>query len=139
MAGCGIGARRNPLRRLSDTRGGAAWRGSAEELRQPPQVLRRCGEQHLVFRATEPAQPQPTELVDALHVGESDLHFLALAAGEPEGFGVGEGADVVAYVLVDVARDLAGDRRCALGLERADRAIVLARPLGKNASLIDDP
>ena len=46
---------------------------------------------------------------------------------------------MLAHILVDNARDLAGDRRRAPGLELADRAIVLACPIGKNASLVDDP
>ena len=76
--------------------------------------------------------------MDALHVREPHLHFLALAARDLEGFGVDERTHLIAHVLVDVARDLAGDRRCALGLQRADRAVGRARPVGKNAPLIDD-
>lgn len=71
-------------------------------------------------------------------MGEFRLHLLAFATRELEGFCVGERADVVTQVLIDVARDLSGDRRRASGLERAGRAIVLARPIGQNASLIDD-
>ena len=45
---------------------------------------------------------------------------------------------MLTHVFVDVARDLAGGRRCAPGLELADRAIVRARPIGENAPLIDN-
>jgi hypothetical protein len=65
------------------------------------------------------------------------LHLLALAAREREGLGVGERTHLIAHVLVDVARDLAGDGRRAPGLELADRAVARARPKGKDAPLIE--
>ena len=85
-----------------------------------------------------PRRRRRSNFEDALHVRKPHLYFLALAAGQLEGFGVGEGTYVLAHILVDVARDLAGDGHGAPGLELADRAIVRARPIGENAPLIDD-
>src|SRR5262245_2788122 len=88
--------------------------------------------------AAQASQVKAIEFEDALHVRKPHLYFLALAAGQLEGFGVGEGIYVLAHILVDAARDLAGDGRGAPGLGLADRAIVRARPRGENAPLIDD-
>jgi hypothetical protein len=41
------------------------WRGTAEELGKPPQILSRCGEQHLVPGAVQAAQPKPIEFEDS--------------------------------------------------------------------------
>ena len=67
------------------------------------------------------------------------LDFLALAARELEGFGIGEGAHPVAHILVDIARDLAGRSRRAFGFRLADAAIFCTRAIGENPALIDDP
>src|SRR5579864_5334879 len=64
------------LRRTSGCRD---WRWTAEELDEPPQVLRGCGEQDLVPGAAQAAQSKSIEPEDALHVGESHLDLLALA------------------------------------------------------------
>src|SRR6266498_2695196 len=53
--------------------------GTAEEVNEPPQVLRGCGEQHLVPRAAQASQSKPVEPEDALHVRKSHLDLLALA------------------------------------------------------------
>src|SRR5258708_6777048 len=55
-----------------------SW-GTAEQLDESPQVLRGCGEQHLVPRAAQASQSKAVEPEDALHVRESHLDFLALA------------------------------------------------------------
>lgn len=70
---------------------------------------------------------------------EPHLDFLAFAARDLEGIGIGERANLIAYVLVDIPRDLAGRGYSALGLECANGTIVLARPAGENAPLVDDP
>jgi len=103
-------------------------RRSAEELRQPPQVLRHRGEQHLVLRTRQAAQAQPIEPVDALHVGEPHLDLLGFPARALEGLGVGQGTHPIAHVLVDVAGDLACDRRRALALSsQMEQSFFLAR------------
>ena len=66
--------------RLGHSRvGDRLWR-SPDELGEPSQVLRRCGEQHFILRTTQVPQAQSVELVDALHVREPYLHFFALTA-----------------------------------------------------------
>jgi hypothetical protein len=57
--------------------------------------------------ATQAPQPQPVELQDALHVCKQHLDLLALSARLLEGLGVGQCADAIAHLLVDVSRDLA--------------------------------
>ena len=64
------------LQRASDC--DRRW-GTAEEVNEPPQVLRGCGEQHLVPRAAQASQSKPVEPEDALHVRKSHLDLLALA------------------------------------------------------------
>ena len=56
------------------------WWGTAEQLDEPPQVLRGCGEQHLVPDAAQASQSKPVEPEDALHVCKPHLDLLALAA-----------------------------------------------------------
>ena len=65
------------LRRTSNHR---QWRWTAKELDEPPQVLRGCGEQHLVPDAAQAAQSKSVEPEDALHMSKSHLDLLALAA-----------------------------------------------------------
>ncbi len=56
------------------------WRwGTAEDLNEPPQVLRGCGEQHFVPRAAQASQSKPVEPENALHMRKSHLNLLALA------------------------------------------------------------
>ena len=55
-------------------------RGTAEELDQPPQVLRRRSEQHLIPGTTQASQSKPVEPEDALHVRKPHLDLLALPA-----------------------------------------------------------
>ena len=54
--------------------------GTAEELNEPPQVLRGCGEQHLVPRAAQASQSKPVKPENALHMCKSHLHLFAFAA-----------------------------------------------------------
>jgi len=70
-------------------------------------------------------------------VGEGHFHLVALAARVLEAFRVGKRTHVIAHVPIDVARDLAGNRNGALLLQRANRAVLLARLVIDNASLID--
>jgi hypothetical protein len=71
-------------------------------------------------------------------VREPHLDFLTLTARLLEGFSVGESADVLSDVLINIARDFAGDCRGAARLEFAYRAIVRARPVRPYAALVDD-
>jgi hypothetical protein len=54
-----------------------------------------------------------------------------------EGFRAGQRANVITHILVEIAGDLAHDRRRALWLQRADRAVVLAGPVVDDVTLID--
>ena len=101
----------------------------AEQLGEPPQILRGCGEQHLILGTAQAPQPKPVEPQDALHVREPHLDFLALAVRLLERFSVGENANVLSYVLVDIARDFAGRCCRAPRLELASRAVIHARPI----------
>jgi hypothetical protein len=56
------------------------WRGTAEELGKPSQVLSSCREQHLVSGTAQASQPKSVELEDALHMSKLHLNLLALAA-----------------------------------------------------------
>jgi hypothetical protein len=55
---------------------------------------------------------------------KSHLDLLAFVA-----WGVGQRPDVVVHILVDISCDLANDSRRTLGLQRADRAVVLVGPV----------
>jgi hypothetical protein len=50
-----------------------------DELGQPLQILSECGEQDFIFDAAQAAQPEPVELMNALHAGEPHLYLFALA------------------------------------------------------------
>src|SRR6516164_7453596 len=65
------------LRRTSRRR---QWWRTANELDEPPQVLRGCGEQHLVSRAAQASQSKPVQPENALHMRKSHLDLLAFAA-----------------------------------------------------------
>ena len=67
-------------------------------------VLCRRGEQDFITRTREPPEAEPVEPEDALEMGERHLHLFALAARLLEGVCVGESANPVANILVDVAR-----------------------------------
>jgi hypothetical protein len=71
-------------------------------------------------------------------VRKPHLHLLALAARALEGFSVGESANVVSYILVDIARDLAGVCCRTPRLESASGAVIGARPIRQDAALVDD-
>jgi hypothetical protein len=96
------------MRPLGDASNGPGWWGTADELGEPPKVLRGSCEQHLVPNAAQSSQSKPVEFENALHVRKPHLNFLALATRLQEGFGIGESANVVSHILVDVTRDLAG-------------------------------
>ena len=93
------------------------WRGSTQQLGEALQVLRGCGQQHLVPHAAQASQAKPIEPEDALHVCKAHFDFFALPARLLEGFRVGQGADAITHILVEVAGDLAHDRRRALRLQ----------------------
>ena len=65
------------------------------------------------------------------------LYLLALTTGLLEGLRIGQRPDAVTHILIDVAGDLAHDRRRALWLQRAGRAVVLIGPVVDNVALID--
>src|SRR6476646_11079177 len=103
-------------------RSAGGWRHrrwSSDILGELSQVLGGGDEQNLVAAAAQAPRPQPVELQDALHVGKQHLDFLALSARLLEGLGVGQHADAIAQLLVDVSRDLAHGPDGALGLQRA--------------------
>src|SRR5215216_6996628 len=56
---CGIGT--NALTRLGRASSCRRWRARTEKLSEPPQVLCECSEQHLVPRAAQAAQPNPSK------------------------------------------------------------------------------
>src|SRR5262249_28168328 len=58
----------DPWHRLRKTCIGRWW-GSSDQLREPAEILRDCGERELILRATWPAQPQTTQPQDALEMG----------------------------------------------------------------------
>ena len=93
------------------------WRGTAEKLGQPPQILRRCCEQHFVSGTTQAPQPKSIEPENAFHMSKSHLDFLTLAARLLEGFRIGQRTDTITHILVEVAGDFAHDRRRALRLQ----------------------
>ena len=92
------------------------WRGTAEKLGQPPQILRRCCEQHFVSGTTQTPQPKSVEPENAFHMRKSHLDLLALAARLLEGFRIGQRTDTITDIFVEVAGDFAHDRRRALRL-----------------------
>src|SRR5215468_962322 len=104
------------LRKAGDWR---SRRRSLDVLGELSQVLGGGDEQNLVTGAAQAPQPEPVQLQDALHVRKQHLDFLALAARLLEGLGVSQGADTIAYRLVDVSSDLAHRPGRALGLQRA--------------------
>ena len=83
-----------------------AWRHRwwpSDILSELSQVLSGGDEQNLVAGAAQAPQPEPVELQDALHVGKQHLDLLALSARLLEGLGVGQRADAIAHLLVDVS------------------------------------
>jgi hypothetical protein len=89
----------------------------AEKLGQPPQVLSSCCQEHFVSDAAQAPQPEPVEPENALHVRKSRLDLLALTAGLLEGFRIGQGADTISHIFVEVAGDFARHRSRALWLQ----------------------
>ena len=65
------------LRRASSCK---RWWGTPEQLDEPLQILRGCGEQYLVSRPAQTSQPKPVKPEDALHVCKPHLYLFALAA-----------------------------------------------------------
>jgi hypothetical protein len=94
------------------------------------QVLCGGGEQELVLRAARITEAEPTELEDALEMGEQHLDPLTLVPGLLEGWGAGQRSDEVAGILIDVPRDL-GLRRVgtATRFKRTRMAVELAGPV----------
>ena len=93
------------------------WRGTAEELGEPPEVLRGCSQQHFVPDAVQAPQPETVEPENPLHVRKSHLNLFALAAGLLKGFCIGQGTDTISHIFVEVAGDLAHGRGRALRLQ----------------------
>jgi hypothetical protein len=54
--------------------------GTEEKLGQPPWILRRCREQHLVPDTTQAPRPKSVEPDDAFHMSKSHLDLFAFAA-----------------------------------------------------------
>ena len=89
----------------------------AEKPGEPPEVLRGCCQQHFVPDAAQAPQPETVEPENALHVRKSHLDLLALTAGLQEGFRIGQGADTISHIFVEVAGDFARSRGRALWLQ----------------------
>jgi hypothetical protein len=53
------------------------WRGTAEKLGQPPQILRRCCEQHFVSGTTQASQLKSVEPEKAFHSPGTELWHCA--------------------------------------------------------------
>src|SRR5665213_1281396 len=105
-------------------RGCERWWGMAEELNKSPQVLCGCSEQDLVPDATQAPQSKPVEPEDTLHVRKPHLDFLALAVRLLEGFCVGQCAEAVTHILIEIAGELI---RSAVPLHlQNSRALTLA-------------
>ncbi len=100
---------------LGETNSGSQWWCTAEEFSEAPQVLRGGGEQDLISRAVQTTQPKPIEPEDALHMRKAHFDFLALPTRLVEGLGVGQRADLITDLLVEIAGDLARDRCRAFG------------------------
>jgi hypothetical protein len=92
------------------------WWSATEKLGEPSKVLCGCREQDFVSDATQAAQPEPVEPENALHVCKSHLNLLAFAARLFEGFGIGQCADTITHIFVEVAGEFACCRRRALRL-----------------------
>src|SRR5262245_48367454 len=56
------------------------WWVTPEQLDEPLQILRGCGEQYLISRPVQTSQPKPVKPQDALHMCKPHLYLLALAA-----------------------------------------------------------
>lgn len=65
------------------------------------------------------------------------LDLLAFPARLLEGLRVGQCADTITHILVEIAGDLSHHRRRALRLQRADRAVILAGNVVEDVALID--
>jgi hypothetical protein len=92
-------------------------RSAAEKLGEPSEVLRGCCQQDFVPDPVQSPQPKAVEPENAFHMGKPHLDLLALAARLLEGFGIGQRANAIAHILVEVAGDFADDRRRALWLQ----------------------
>ena len=88
----------------------------AEKLGEPPEVLRGSCKQHFVPDAAQAPQPKPVEPENSLHMRKSHLDLLALAARLLEGFRIGQRADAITHIFVEVAGEFAHWRRRALRL-----------------------
>jgi len=85
-------------------------------------------EQNLVAGAAQAPQRSRSSFRMRFHVGKQHLDFLALSARLLEGLGVGQRADAIAHLLVDVSRDLAHGPDGALGFSvQAEQSLLRAR------------
>ncbi len=96
--------------------------------RHAPEVLSDSCKQELIVGAAHSAQPQASQVQDALEVSEQHLNFLSIFARLPVKTGSGDTARHIARRFIDAAGDLAVRRvRTAARLHRAHRAIGSAR------------
>jgi len=102
--------------------GGEDRRGLADIARQFAKVLCGRGEQDFVAGAAQSAEPEPIELEDAFHVREGHFHLLALVARFLERLGFGQGTDMLATALINVARYFAVRRVGTAPLLQARRS-----------------
>src|ERR1700745_2532895 len=88
------------------------WRGAAEELGKPPQILRK---QDFVPDAAQAPKPKPVEPENPFHMRKSYLNLLSLTAGLLEGFHIGQSTDTISHIFVEVAGDFTALRDHELG------------------------
>ena len=73
------------------------WRRTAGD-HEAPQVLRGCGQQHLIFSPAQASQSKSVKLEDLLHVSKTHLDLLTLPARLVESLGFGQCAGDIAGV-----------------------------------------
>ena len=92
--------------------------------------MRGGGEENFISGAGEATQSEAVEFEYPFHMGESHLDFLAFVARVSEGRCLGQGANMIANILIDIARDPARWRLgTASALQRTGSAIWTSRPV----------
>src|SRR5262245_60342766 len=113
-------------------------RRSDDELCEPAEVLRKCGECELELGTAWSTQAQTTEPKDTLEMCKQHLNTFAIATGTFECFGLGQRPRHVTGLLVDAALDSAQRRlRTALRFEGAAAAIAFLSRVEKCLPIID--
>ena len=82
---------------------GTVWRRGSGVFDELPKVLRGGGEENFISGAGEATQSEAVEFEYPFHMGESHLDFLAFVARVSEGRCLGQGANMIANILIDIA------------------------------------